>query len=187
MAFTQVTLAGTFHDETGGAQAGTLTFSLARSMSNSGVVVTPAAITVTLDANGSISQPLVANTDQDTTPQGVWYGVTEQISGGRPRDYFIQIPGTTTDDSATLTDGSDLVSLGGVRAMAWMVGCQAAGAGIPADATIVAVLQGANQVQISQAATASGAGVSVTVSPPQVAGVATVDLSQLVPGDTQWL
>ncbi|MGH2877321.1 MAG: hypothetical protein ACRDNS_29555 [Trebonia sp.] len=181
MAFTQVTLTGAFHGETGAAQAGTLTFTLARSMSNDGTVIAPAPVQVILDSTGSFSQVLVANTDQDTVPQGVWCRVTEQIAG-RARDYFVLIPGTAVDEAATLTQGSDLVSLSSLLAMGWMVGCMVTGAGIPANTTVAAVLQGSNQLKLSAAVSASGASVAVTVSPP-----ATVSLADLTPGDTQWL
>ena len=107
MAFTTVTLTGTFKDAAGVAQAGTLTFTLTAGVANSGQTVAPSPITVTLNGSGAFSQSLIATDDAGTTPQGVQYGVTEQISGAQPRDYFITISAANapTVDLSALTPG----------------------------------------------------------------------------------
>jgi hypothetical protein len=54
------------------------------------------------------SVTLQANDDPGTVPQGVWWGVTETITGAQPRDYFITIPAAApngTIDISTLTPG----------------------------------------------------------------------------------
>jgi len=92
MAFTIITVSGTFQDTaTTAPLAGTLTFTLADAISNGTVTLTPSPIVATLDNTGSFTINLAATDDIGTTPTGVWYSVTEQISGGSPRDYFIQI------------------------------------------------------------------------------------------------
>lgn len=103
--FTQVLLTGSF--TTGGQPAsGTLTFTLTQAMASGGSLQPPAPVTVTLDAEGSFSIALAANDDPTTVPQGVRYGVTEQIVGAQPRDYFITIPHTAaTVDLSTLMPG----------------------------------------------------------------------------------
>lgn len=102
MAFTTVTVTGTY-DVQGNPASGTLTFTLTAPMSNSNVSVVPQPIRVTL-ANGSFSVSLYANDDTATVPQGVSWGVTEQISGAQPRDYFITVPSADgTVDISTLT------------------------------------------------------------------------------------
>lgn len=108
MAFTAVTVTGKFEGESGAAASGTLTFCLTETMANSDVVVAPAPIVVDLDASGSFSQTLLANDDTGTTPPGVMYGVTEQITGAEPRDYFITVPsglGATVDISTLMPAG----------------------------------------------------------------------------------
>lgn len=110
MAFTQIQVTGSFQSTTGSEPAaGQLTFTLTRPMSNSNVIVTPSPITATLDDDGSFNVTLVANDDPDTAPSGVWYGVTEQIIDGQPRDYFIVIPAAADGgivDISTLMPGT---------------------------------------------------------------------------------
>lgn len=108
MAFTAIVITGTFESESGAAASGTLTFTLTRAMANSDVVIAPAPIVVTLDGSGHFSTTLLANDDASTVPQGVQYGVTEQITGAEPRDYFITVPsglGGTVDISTLVPGG----------------------------------------------------------------------------------
>lgn len=103
MSFTPVTLEGTFENQSGEAASGTLTFTLAQSMSNDRVVIAAVPIVVTLDAEGHFSVVLLANDDEDTTPEGVQYGVTETLTSAQPRDYSITISHTTSPvDISTL-------------------------------------------------------------------------------------
>jgi hypothetical protein len=104
--FTQVTLTGTFQEPAGGPAAGTLTFTLTQAMANADVTIPPKPITATLDENGRFRVVLFANDDEDTVPQGVQYGVTEQVTGAQPRDYFILVSHTEgAVDISTLTPG----------------------------------------------------------------------------------
>lgn len=106
MAFTPVTVEGTFKSSAGQSAAGTLTFTLTQAMVNGGVSVPPSPIIATLDGSGHFSTVLYANDDEATVPQGVQYGVTEQVTGAQPRDYFILVSHATTPvDLSTLTPG----------------------------------------------------------------------------------
>jgi hypothetical protein len=103
MAFTPVTVTGSYESESGATAAGTVTFTLTQAMQNADQIVTPTPITVTLDGTGHFSTVLLANDDTGTTPPGVCYGVTEQITGGQQRDYFIVVSHATSPvDLSTL-------------------------------------------------------------------------------------
>jgi hypothetical protein len=108
MAFTPVTLTGTYEDGAGGPLSGTLTITLSQVMSNGNVTITPIARVVDLDDHGSFSITILANTDAETVPQGTWYEVTEQLTNAdaqaKQRDYSIQIP-------ALLLDGDPVTSI----------------------------------------------------------------------------
>lgn len=106
MAFTEITVQGSFTSASDPA-AGTVTFTLCQPISNDGEVLPCEPTTATLDGSGAISVVLVATDDTDTVPQGVWYGVTEQISGAQPRDYFIEVS-ATGPNPLTLTPPSAL-------------------------------------------------------------------------------
>lgn len=181
MAFTVVPITGTFKDAAGNVLSGSFTFTLTNAITNDGETIPASPITTALAA-GALSLSLVSPNDPDTTPPGVWYGVTENLAGCQPRDYFVTLPGTASETNGTVTAGSDLVQLSSLKALGWMVGCQITGTGIPSGTTITAILQNTNELQLSQSATASGTGLTLTVAPP-----ASVDISTLVPGDTGWL
>lgn len=100
--FTEVVVTGSYTTETGAPAQGTLTFTLTQPMAN-GVSVPPSPITATLGGSGDFTVLLLANDDAGTVPQGVRYGVTEQITGAQPRDYFIVVSHETSPvDIATL-------------------------------------------------------------------------------------
>lgn len=103
--FTEVVVTGSYPQENGAPAQGTLTFTLTQPMAN-GVTVPPSPITVTLAEDGTFTVVLLANDDAATVPQGVRYGVTEQITGAQPRDYFIVVSHETSPvDIATLMPG----------------------------------------------------------------------------------
>ncbi len=106
MSFTTVVVEGTFKTSAGQSATGTLTFTLTQPMVNSDVSVQPSPIIVTLNGSGHFSTTLYANDDEGTLPQGVQYGVTEQITGAQPRDYFILVSHSTNPvDISTLMPG----------------------------------------------------------------------------------
>ncbi len=92
--FSQVTITGNY----GPGATGTLTFTLTLPMSNGGVIMTPSPVVATL-SNGQFSIQLAANDDAATVPPGTFYGVTEQIVGAQPRDYFISVPSASAGGS----------------------------------------------------------------------------------------
>lgn len=97
--FTTVTVTGSYGIQ-GDAPEGTVTFTLTQSVSNGGLTVLCAPLIVELDADGGLSVVLVATDDAGTAPAGVWYGVTEQITGAQPRDSFILVSATDAPTAA---------------------------------------------------------------------------------------
>lgn len=108
MAFTIVTVTGTYHKADGSPASGSVTFLATGTMrdTDSDVTITPAEITATLDEDGSISVELAANDGVFTTPRGVTYEVTERIEDSNEAKSFITI--SYTSPSATV-DLADLV------------------------------------------------------------------------------
>lgn len=102
LGFTIVNVTGTYSPAT----SGTVTFTLTQPMANNDVILLPSPTIATLAA-GAFSVALAANDDITTTPQGVLWGVTENISGCQPRDYFITVSSTSapTVDISTLMPG----------------------------------------------------------------------------------
>ena len=101
-AFTTVEVVGTFAS----AASGMVTFTLTQAMANGNVIVPPTPITATLDSAGHFSIDLYANDDPATVPMGVRYGVTEQVVGAQPRDYFVLVPSAdAVVDLSTLMPG----------------------------------------------------------------------------------
>lgn len=97
VGFTLITVNVTFDDQTPeGAEpsSGTVTFTLLQPIANGTTTITCAPLIASLDDTGALSVVLVATDDAGTVPPGVWYGVTEQITGAQPRDYFIQVSAT---------------------------------------------------------------------------------------------
>lgn len=106
MSFTAVELVGTFNTQAGQPATGTLTLTLTQAMTNGDVVIPASPVTVTLDESGHFATHLAANDDTATVPQGVQYGVTEQIVGAQPRDYFILVAHAISPvDISTLMPG----------------------------------------------------------------------------------
>lgn len=175
MAFTQITVTGTYDSSANGS----VTFTLTQPMANSDEIasVTPIVATV---AAGALSQVLNANTDPTTVPQGVVYGVTEVLTGYAPRDYFIEVPAVVTETNGSTTAQSKTVVLASVTPELWMVGLPISGTNIPTNSTISAVDQAHSTVTISNAATGTGTGLSFTI------GSSTIDISTLMPGETEW-
>lgn len=93
MAITNITVTGLYTVD-GSPGAGAVTFTLCQTISNGATIIPCAPLTVTLDATGTLTATLPATDDPGTIPPGVWYGVTEQINGAQPRDYFIQVSAT---------------------------------------------------------------------------------------------
>lgn len=104
MAFTDVTVTGTYHTEAGAPASGTVTFTLSEPITNSGVTVAAVPVEATLDASGGLSQVLPANDDTDTAPAGSTYVVIEDITGAPTRTYTIVVPSAATGGTVTLAE-----------------------------------------------------------------------------------
>lgn len=180
MAFTTVTVTGTFKDASGTAKAGSVVFTLSQPIENGDVIAEPTPIVAELNGSGQISVGLYSNVDLATSPPNTCYGVTELITGAQLRDYFVVIPTQLVETNGSTTNNSETVQLSSVTAAPWMVGCPITGSHIPANATITAVNQALNQLTISAPATATASGVALTI------GATTIDLSTLMPGDVGW-
>ncbi len=139
MAFTQVTIVQDFTLADGTEPSGTVTFTPTAPMRNDSVVV-PAIPAVARLAGGvgTISIPLVANTDPATSPSGVYYKVVETINGVT-RTYNIQVP-HDLGSQITLYSLTQVASPPGLS--------------FPASGTLGALLAGNNLSDVGSATTA---------------------------------
>jgi hypothetical protein len=106
MAFTIVTVTGTYHKADSSPASGSVTFLATGTMrdTDSDVTITPAEITAVLDANGSISVELAANDGEFTTPHGITYEVTERIQDSNEAKSFVTISKTSIAGTVDLAD-----------------------------------------------------------------------------------
>lgn len=91
MAFTTVTVSQNFDLADESEPDGIFTFTPTAPLFNGGVVVPAAPVSRHLDSHGTVSIPLVANTDANTTPADSAYEVTEVINQ-IARSYTIRVP-----------------------------------------------------------------------------------------------
>ena len=101
---TTITVTGTYLDLTGDPIAGQVKFTPRAVLKNvtSNVILINSTITVTLDANGSFSQALVATDDTDAAPIDFTYRVEEAFVGGRTFDMLL--PAATVGGTIDLAD-----------------------------------------------------------------------------------
>lgn len=101
---TTITVTGTYLDLTGDPIAGQVKFTPRAVLKNvtSNVILINSTITVTLDANGSFSQALVATDDTDAAPIDFTYRVEEAFVGGRTFDMLL--PSATVGGTIDLAD-----------------------------------------------------------------------------------
>jgi hypothetical protein len=91
VAFTQVTVTGTYRDAEGNDAQGAVVFTPTHAMRN-GEIVVSAPRTAQIVA-GAIDIDLAATDDAGTTPEGVVYEVSEHITGTRVRrTYYLAVP-----------------------------------------------------------------------------------------------
>ena len=110
-----VTVTGTYIDISGVAIAGQVKFTPRAVLRNttSNVILVNSTIVVTLDANGSFSQALVATDDPDASPIDFSYYVEEAFVGGRSFDILLPKATATVD----LADVSPAVANDGTGAL----------------------------------------------------------------------
>lgn len=110
MAFTSVTLTGSYADRANGDPArGYVSFQLSNALLNDGVIAARVKEKVHL-TDGSFTINLPATNDTGTTPVGATYEVVEHIDGASENTYSIELVYTdTTQDLADIapTDAGD--------------------------------------------------------------------------------
>ena len=110
-----VTVTGTYIDISGEPIAGQVKFTPRAVLRNvtSNVILVNSTIVVTLDANGSFSQVLVATDDADASPVDFTYFVEEAFTGGRSFDILLPAATATVD----LADVSPAIANDGTGAL----------------------------------------------------------------------
>jgi hypothetical protein len=93
MAFTQITVTGSFQTPAGAPAVGTVSFTPVAAMRNAvgGPETTVATTVVGTLVDGELSVSLAATDDPGTTPTGVTYAVRTYILG-RTEQWFIEVP-----------------------------------------------------------------------------------------------
>lgn len=91
--WTRITVSGTYLDNQGNPLSGTVRFdkSPVVEVAVDGVIVTPSAIVVTLDATGSFSVLIPSTDDPDISPTGWSWHVTECVPN-KGQSYYIDVP-----------------------------------------------------------------------------------------------
>ena len=106
MAFTLITVTGTYLLPTGLPASGSVSFTLTAPMRDavSDVTITPQEQVVALNASGSISINLYANDDDSTVPDGVTYEVNERLNETGYNKYFFTLNSNSPDGTFDLAD-----------------------------------------------------------------------------------
>jgi len=103
MAATVITVTATYLNPDGSAASGKVTLALSEPIANANVIYHVQPQIATLNGDGTISQPLVANDDTATTPTGSFYTVTEDIEDAPQREYVVVIPHAASDATVDLS------------------------------------------------------------------------------------
>lgn len=187
MAFSLVTLTGSYTDGQGSQMSGELTFTLAGVMSNDRITAQPVSYIVAL-VGGAFSVALYANTDAGTIPTGMLWQVTEALYGtqtgaqaqANARDYNIEVPGKVIETNGTTSAllGAQAIQLSTLQWAQVVPGQSVTGSGVQAGTFVTGVDAGLNQVTISNNLLSYGTGLSFTFG-------ATIDISALMPGTPQ--
>ncbi len=170
VSFTTVTLIRDYDLANGAEPAGRVVFTLDAPMVNAGKTVVAVPITVVLDATGSITTPLIANTDPTTTPAAPFtsYHVREEISGA-VRQYYVRIP----HDAGPVVDLGTLLTLS-VPAVLTYPAAGPAGPQGPAGATGGIDTEGAQDATATLFANGTHTGISFTYNDAAASLSATV-------------
>lgn len=155
MAFTQVTVTGTYRDAEGDEAVGAVVFTPAAAMRNDSIVVASPVTAQIVD--GAISVSLAATDDPDTLPLGVTYEVVEQIVGTRyRRRYQLPVPyaggAIDLDDPDTVIVESDPVITVPVSGPP---GLSVVGAEIDGDGHLIITLSNATELDAGAVANAT--------------------------------
>ena len=106
MAFTLITVTGTYLLPTGAPASGSVSFTLTAPMrdASTDVTITPQEQVVALNASGSISINLYANDDDTTQPDGVTYEVNERLNETGYNKYFFTLNSNSPNGEFNLAD-----------------------------------------------------------------------------------
>jgi hypothetical protein len=106
MAFTLITVSGTYLLPTGHPASGSVSFTLTAPMrdSSTDVTITPQEQVVALSNSGSISINLYANDDATTQPDGVTYEVNERLNETGYNKYFFTLNSNSPNGRFSLAD-----------------------------------------------------------------------------------
>ena len=113
MAFTQITVSGTYYQTDGVTPAsGEVLFVASTTMQDSvtNAIVAPTRVTATLNGVGTFSVSLTATDDSTTEPTGVTYEVTERIVGSAENKYNIEVPENSPLGALNLADIAPVVA-----------------------------------------------------------------------------
>ncbi len=92
MAFTPITVTGTYAREDGSVEAGSVSLTATAFMTNSSQIRVNAPQVAVLDGTGHFSMTVAATNDPGTQPTGVLYRVDESMVGVTLRTYYISLP-----------------------------------------------------------------------------------------------
>ena len=106
MAFTLITVTGTYLLPTGHPASGSVSFTLTAPMrdASTDVTITPQEQVVALSNSGSISINLYANDDATTQPDGVTYEVNERLNETGYNKYFFTLNSNSPGGVFSLAD-----------------------------------------------------------------------------------
>lgn len=106
MAFTLITVTGTYLLPTGAPASGSVSFTLTAPMrdASTDITITPQEQVVALSPSGSISINLYANDDDTTTPDGVTYEVNERLNETGYNKYFFTLNSNSPNGLFDLAD-----------------------------------------------------------------------------------
>lgn len=106
MAFTLITVTGTYLLPTGEPASGSVSFTLTAPMrdASTDVTITPQEQVVALSSSGSISINLYANDDNTTQPDGVTYEVNERLNETGYNKYFFTLNSNSPNGLFNLAD-----------------------------------------------------------------------------------
>lgn len=106
MAFTLITVTGTYLLPTGEPASGSVSFTLTAPMrdASTDVTITPQEQVVALSSSGSISINLYANDDGTTQPDGVTYEVNERLNETGYNKYFFTLNSNSPNGLFNLAD-----------------------------------------------------------------------------------
>ena len=106
MAFTLITVTGTYLLPTGHPASGSVSFTLTAPMrdASTDVTITPQEQVVALSNSGSISINLYANDDATTQPDGVTYEVNERLNETGYNKYYFTLNSNSPNGRFNLAD-----------------------------------------------------------------------------------